>query len=189
MSLPKLSSYSGWVVDHVLSHTQESPPSSETSASSRATSALDQPSCAPRPPVRTPAFSSSSSATPDGAKVRSVFSLRQEAVVAEKLKCLTLSDDSDLTLGKIVMALSCRCYRDTVHYITVLSLRGTERDSPLFLVLKIVIHFMSNWFGFSHEHCRSLTHEVSFCVGCWRLTVNFIPALQMYVPYHWFCNL
>ncbi|XP_045627111.1 mRNA export factor GLE1 isoform X1 [Ursus americanus] len=68
MSLPKLSSYSGWVVDHVLSHTQESPPSSETSASSRATSALDQPSCAPRPPVRTPAFSSSSSATPDGAE-------------------------------------------------------------------------------------------------------------------------
>ncbi|KAF3821038.1 hypothetical protein GH733_011191 [Mirounga leonina] len=68
MSLPKLSSYSGWVVDHVLPHTQENPPSSETSASSRSTSTLDQPSCVPRSPVRTPAFSPSSSATPDGAQ-------------------------------------------------------------------------------------------------------------------------
>ncbi|XP_027963589.1 nucleoporin GLE1 isoform X3 [Eumetopias jubatus] len=68
MSLPKLSSYSGWVVDHVLPHTQENPPSSETSASSRSTSTLDQPSCVPRSPGRTPAFSPSSSATPDGAE-------------------------------------------------------------------------------------------------------------------------
>ncbi|KAI5763072.1 GLE1 [Gulo gulo luscus] len=68
MSLPKLSSYSGWVVDHVLPHTQENPPSSETSASSRSASALDQPSCVPGSPVRTPACSPSSSATPDGAE-------------------------------------------------------------------------------------------------------------------------
>uniref|UniRef100_A0ABI7Z527 mRNA export factor GLE1 n=1 Tax=Felis catus TaxID=9685 RepID=A0ABI7Z527_FELCA len=67
-SVPKLSSYSGWVVDHVLPHMQENQPSSETSESSRSTSDLEQPSCVPKSPVRTPAFSPVSSATPDGAE-------------------------------------------------------------------------------------------------------------------------
>ncbi|XP_043422009.1 mRNA export factor GLE1 isoform X1 [Prionailurus viverrinus] len=67
-SVPKLSSYSGWVVDHVLPHMQENQPSSETSESSRSTSDLEQPSCVPTSPVRTPAFSPVSSATPDGAE-------------------------------------------------------------------------------------------------------------------------
>ncbi|XP_068409105.1 mRNA export factor GLE1 [Eschrichtius robustus] len=68
MSLPKLSSYSGWVVDHVLPHMQENPPPSETSTSPRSTSALDQPSSVPKSPVRDPAFSPASSATPNGTK-------------------------------------------------------------------------------------------------------------------------
>ncbi|XP_019276453.2 mRNA export factor GLE1 isoform X2 [Panthera pardus] len=67
-SVPKLSSYSGWVVDHVLPHMQENQPSSETSESSRSTSDLEQPSCVPKSPVRTPAFSPVSSATADGAE-------------------------------------------------------------------------------------------------------------------------
>ncbi|KAL2782124.1 mRNA export factor GLE1 isoform 1 [Daubentonia madagascariensis] len=68
MSPPKLSSYSGWVVDHVLPHTQENPLPSETSPSSRSTSALDQPSCVPKCPVRNSAFSPASPATPNGTK-------------------------------------------------------------------------------------------------------------------------
>ncbi|XP_060010193.1 mRNA export factor GLE1 isoform X2 [Lagenorhynchus albirostris] len=68
MSLPKLSSYSGWVVDHVLPNMQENPPPSETSTSPRSTSALGQPSFVPKTPVRDPAFSPVSSATPDGTK-------------------------------------------------------------------------------------------------------------------------
>ncbi|XP_077707037.1 mRNA export factor GLE1 isoform X2 [Canis aureus] len=68
MSLPKLSSYSGWVVDHVLCHTQENPLSSETAVSSRSTLTLGQPSSGPKSPVRTPTFSPTSSVTPDGAE-------------------------------------------------------------------------------------------------------------------------
>ncbi|XP_058928571.1 mRNA export factor GLE1 [Kogia breviceps] len=68
MSLPKLSSYSGWVVDHVLPHMQENPPPSETSTSPRSSSALGQPSFVPTSPVRDPAFSPASSATPNGTK-------------------------------------------------------------------------------------------------------------------------
>ncbi|XP_012495175.1 PREDICTED: nucleoporin GLE1 [Propithecus coquereli] len=68
MTLPKLSSYSGWVVDHVLPHTQENPLPSETSPSPRYTSALDQPSCVPKSPVRNSAFSPASPATPNGTK-------------------------------------------------------------------------------------------------------------------------
>ncbi|XP_004423589.1 PREDICTED: nucleoporin GLE1 [Ceratotherium simum simum] len=64
MSLPKLSSYSGWVVDHILPHTQGNPPSSEASTSSRPTSALDQPSFVPKSPIRSPASSPASPATP-----------------------------------------------------------------------------------------------------------------------------
>ncbi|TKC38086.1 hypothetical protein EI555_002018, partial [Monodon monoceros] len=68
MSLPKLSSYSGWIVDHVLPNMQENPPPSETSTSPRSTSAFGQPSFVPKSPVRDPAFSPASSATPDGTK-------------------------------------------------------------------------------------------------------------------------
>ncbi|XP_054945423.1 mRNA export factor GLE1 isoform X2 [Physeter macrocephalus] len=68
MSLPKLSSYSGWVVDHVLPHMQEDPPPSETSTSPSSTSALGQPSFVPKSPVRDPAFPPASSATPNGTK-------------------------------------------------------------------------------------------------------------------------
>ncbi|KAB0380733.1 hypothetical protein FD755_008517 [Muntiacus reevesi] len=68
MSLPKLSSYSGWVVDHVLPHIQKNEPPSETSGSSVSTSALDQPSSVPRSPLRNPAFSPVSSATSNGTK-------------------------------------------------------------------------------------------------------------------------
>uniref|UniRef100_A0AAA9RWR5 mRNA export factor GLE1 n=1 Tax=Bos taurus TaxID=9913 RepID=A0AAA9RWR5_BOVIN len=68
MSLPKLSSYSGWVVDHVLPHIQKNAPPSETSASSVSTSALDQPSSVPRSPLRNPAYSPVSSATSNGTK-------------------------------------------------------------------------------------------------------------------------
>lgn len=70
MSIPKLSSYSGWVVDHVLPHTQENPPPSETSSSSSSASALDQPSFVPPSPVGSIAFSPASPATPDGTKDR-----------------------------------------------------------------------------------------------------------------------
>ncbi|KAK2500546.1 hypothetical protein MC885_013338 [Smutsia gigantea] len=65
-SLPKLSSYSGWVIDHVLAHTQESPLPSESSTSSTSTSDLDQPSFVPTSPVASPAFSPASSTTPNG---------------------------------------------------------------------------------------------------------------------------
>ncbi|XP_024907011.1 nucleoporin GLE1 [Pteropus alecto] len=68
MSVPKLSSYSGWVVDHVLPHKQENRSPSETSSSSRSASALDQPSFVPTSSVRSLAFSQGSSATPDGTK-------------------------------------------------------------------------------------------------------------------------
>ncbi|KAK2502781.1 hypothetical protein MC885_009417 [Smutsia gigantea] len=68
VSLPKLSSYSGWVIDHVLAHTQESPLPSETPTSSTSTSDLDQPSFVPTSPVASPAFSPASSTTPNGAK-------------------------------------------------------------------------------------------------------------------------
>nr|XP_031306471.1 nucleoporin GLE1 isoform X2 [Camelus dromedarius] len=68
MSLPKLSSYSGWVLDHVLPHMQENPPPPETSTSPASTSALDQASFVPESPVGNPAFSPASSATPDGTK-------------------------------------------------------------------------------------------------------------------------
>ncbi|XP_058158294.1 mRNA export factor GLE1 isoform X1 [Dasypus novemcinctus] len=69
MSLPKLSSYSGWVVDHVLPHMQENPPPSETSTSSGSTSVLDQPSFFPKSPVRNHAFSSGiPAAPPNGTK-------------------------------------------------------------------------------------------------------------------------
>ncbi|XP_062063426.1 mRNA export factor GLE1 [Lepus europaeus] len=66
MSLPKLSPYSGWVVDHVLPHTQENPPASETSPTSGSTSALDPPPSVSRSSVRSSAFSSASPTTPDG---------------------------------------------------------------------------------------------------------------------------
>ncbi|KAK2488923.1 hypothetical protein MC885_012695 [Smutsia gigantea] len=68
VSLPKLSSYSGWVIDHVLAHTQESPLPSETPTSSTSTSDLDQPSFVPTSPVASPAFSPASSTTPNGTK-------------------------------------------------------------------------------------------------------------------------
>ncbi|KAM9641571.1 mRNA export factor GLE1 isoform 2-T2 [Trichechus inunguis] len=68
MSLPKLSAYSGWVVDHVLPHTEENSLPSETSTSSESTSALDQPSFVPKSPIRNPAFSTASLTMPDGTK-------------------------------------------------------------------------------------------------------------------------
>lgn len=43
-------------------------------------------------------------------------------ILKKKLKCLTLSDDSDLTLGKIVVALSYSCCGDAIHYIMQRSL-------------------------------------------------------------------
>nr|XP_012313285.1 nucleoporin GLE1 [Aotus nancymaae] len=68
MSLPKLSSYSGWVVDHVLPHMQENQPVSETSPSSTSASALDQPSFVSKSPDTSSAFSPASPATPNGTK-------------------------------------------------------------------------------------------------------------------------
>ncbi|CAK6433566.1 unnamed protein product [Pipistrellus nathusii] len=71
VSTPQLSSYAGWVVDHVLPHTQENLSPSEMSASSRSTSGLDQPSLAPKSPIRSLAFSPASPgapAAPDGTK-------------------------------------------------------------------------------------------------------------------------
>ncbi|XP_011844037.1 PREDICTED: nucleoporin GLE1 [Mandrillus leucophaeus] len=68
MSLPKLSSYSGWVVEHVLPHMQENQPLSETLPSSASASALDQPSFVPKSPDTSSAFSPACPATPDGTK-------------------------------------------------------------------------------------------------------------------------
>uniref|UniRef100_A0A2K5K050 mRNA export factor GLE1 n=1 Tax=Colobus angolensis palliatus TaxID=336983 RepID=A0A2K5K050_COLAP len=68
MSLPKLSSYSGWVVEHVLPHMQENQPLSETLPSSASASALDQPSFVPKSPDTSSTFSPASPATPDGTK-------------------------------------------------------------------------------------------------------------------------
>ncbi|XP_052581014.1 mRNA export factor GLE1 [Peromyscus californicus insignis] len=69
-TLPKLSSYSGWVVDHILPntspHTQENSPSSECSPSSGSTSGLDQPSLLKSPVRSTP---ESSSPSPNGTKI------------------------------------------------------------------------------------------------------------------------
>lgn len=65
VSLPKLSSYSGWVVDHVLSHEQESSPPSENS-SSTSTSDLSQPSLVSKSPVKSCALSPVSPVTSDG---------------------------------------------------------------------------------------------------------------------------
>ncbi|CAO2582588.1 mRNA export factor GLE1 [Lemmus lemmus] len=69
-SLPKLSPYSGWVVDHVLPstspHAQENSPSSDNSLSSGSASGLDQPSL-PKSPVRSTPESPSPS-TPNGTK-------------------------------------------------------------------------------------------------------------------------
>ncbi|KAK7813588.1 hypothetical protein U0070_000638 [Myodes glareolus] len=69
-SLPKLSSYSGWVVDHVLPntspHTQENSPSSDNSPSSGSGSGLDQPSLLKSPVRSTP--ESPSPSTPNGTK-------------------------------------------------------------------------------------------------------------------------
>ncbi|XP_036185364.1 nucleoporin GLE1 isoform X2 [Myotis myotis] len=64
VSTPQLSSYAGWVVDHVLPHTQENLSPSETSTSSRSTSGLDQPSFVPKSPIRSLAFSPASPRTP-----------------------------------------------------------------------------------------------------------------------------
>ncbi|XP_036116934.1 nucleoporin GLE1 isoform X1 [Molossus molossus] len=64
ISIPKLSSYAGWVVDHVLPHSQENLSPSETSTSSRSTSGLDQPSFVPRSPIRSLTFSPASPGTP-----------------------------------------------------------------------------------------------------------------------------
>ncbi|KAK1334085.1 hypothetical protein QTO34_005085 [Cnephaeus nilssonii] len=64
VSTPQLSSYAGWVVDHVLPHTQENLSPSETSTSSRSTSGLDRPSFVPKPPIRSLAFSPASPGTP-----------------------------------------------------------------------------------------------------------------------------
>ncbi|XP_066112141.1 mRNA export factor GLE1 [Saccopteryx bilineata] len=68
-SVPKLSSYSGWVIDHILPPKQENLSSSETSTSSRSTSGLDQPSSVPKSPIESLALSPASPgipATPDG---------------------------------------------------------------------------------------------------------------------------
>ncbi|XP_057611651.1 mRNA export factor GLE1 [Chionomys nivalis] len=69
-SLPKLSSYSGWVVDHVLPntspHVQENSPSSDHSPSFGSGSGLDQPSLLKSPVRSTP--ESPSPSTPNGIK-------------------------------------------------------------------------------------------------------------------------
>ncbi|XP_024417955.1 mRNA export factor GLE1 [Desmodus rotundus] len=70
-SVPKLSSYAGWVVDHVLPHTQENLSPPETSPSPASAAGLGQPSFAPRSPVGSLAFSPASPgapATPNGTK-------------------------------------------------------------------------------------------------------------------------
>ncbi|XP_075416805.1 mRNA export factor GLE1 isoform X1 [Tenrec ecaudatus] len=69
MSTPKLSAYSGWVVDHVLPHTQENSPPSETAASPEATAARDQLSFVPKSHSQSPEFSPASpTQPPNGAK-------------------------------------------------------------------------------------------------------------------------
>lgn len=68
LSPPKLSSYSGWVVEHILPYTQENPAPSETSSSLGSTSAPDQPSLIPRSPTQSAAASPASPTAPDGAK-------------------------------------------------------------------------------------------------------------------------
>ncbi|CAO2598052.1 mRNA export factor GLE1 [Lemmus lemmus] len=69
-SLPKLSSYSGWVVDHVLpntsAHAQENSPSSDNSPSSGSGSGLNQPLLLKSPVRSTP--ESPSPSTPNGTK-------------------------------------------------------------------------------------------------------------------------
>lgn len=67
LSPPKLSAYSGWVVDHVLPHTQENLAPAETSSSGSAP-ALDQPSLVPRSPVQSAVSSPASPTAPEGAK-------------------------------------------------------------------------------------------------------------------------
>ncbi|XP_040818986.1 nucleoporin GLE1 isoform X2 [Ochotona curzoniae] len=64
ISRPKLSTYSGWVVDHVLPYVHEDAPASETSLSSGSSSGLDQ----PLPDSRS--FPSTSPTTPNGVKDR-----------------------------------------------------------------------------------------------------------------------
>ncbi|KAM5299676.1 mRNA export factor GLE1 isoform 2-T2 [Ctenodactylus gundi] len=66
MSLPMLSSYSGWVVDHVLPHSQGEPTPSEASLCSGSPD-LDPPSIGPELSISS-AFSTASSTTPDGPK-------------------------------------------------------------------------------------------------------------------------
>ncbi|XP_019493068.1 PREDICTED: nucleoporin GLE1 isoform X1 [Hipposideros armiger] len=68
MSVPELSPYFGWVVDHVLPRTQKNPSPSETPSSPRSASALDQPSFIPPSPVGSIASSPASPTTPDGTK-------------------------------------------------------------------------------------------------------------------------
>ncbi|XP_048200153.1 mRNA export factor GLE1 [Perognathus longimembris pacificus] len=70
MSLPKLSSYSGWIVDHVLPHKQaeENSSSSENSPSSDSASVVHQPSLVPTSPIRSSASSPASPASPSGAQ-------------------------------------------------------------------------------------------------------------------------
>ncbi|XP_006892554.1 PREDICTED: nucleoporin GLE1 [Elephantulus edwardii] len=65
MSLPKLSVYSGWVVDHVLPHSQDSLSISETSGP---TSTVDKSSFVPRSPIRKPVFLPACLTTPDETK-------------------------------------------------------------------------------------------------------------------------
>ncbi|XP_037684907.1 nucleoporin GLE1-like [Choloepus didactylus] len=62
MPLPKLSSYSGWVVDHVLPHRQQSPPPSEAPTSS--TSARYPASFLPTSSIGNPVFTPVIPATP-----------------------------------------------------------------------------------------------------------------------------
>ncbi|ELW61995.1 Nucleoporin GLE1 [Tupaia chinensis] len=80
MSLPKLSSYSGWVVDHVLPHTQVTPPSSETSSSPSA-SATEQTSVIPKSPIRNSALSLASSSAANGTKDKHESQLTEPMVL------------------------------------------------------------------------------------------------------------
>ena len=132
MSLPKLSSYSGWVVDHVLPHIQKNAPPSETSASSVSTSALDQPSSVPRSPLRNPAYSPVSSATSNGTKVRFLLSLGQ-TMVAAKLKCLTYNIIvilQGLYSEKVMIAYSSCSYLQE-QCLPHLFMKTRERNSSL----------------------------------------------------------
>ncbi|XP_004640536.1 nucleoporin GLE1 [Octodon degus] len=67
LSPPKLSAYSGWVVEHVLPYTQENLAPSETSSSGSAP-VLDQPSLVPRSPVRSTACSPATPTAPEAVK-------------------------------------------------------------------------------------------------------------------------